>query len=76
MLLSDNELLSLQNKKGMNRSAAVQFVRKDWGKFTLIISCTMIPSGVLIGNIKADNCKVTNINKGATEETCRRVEVG
>uniref|UniRef100_A0A3Q1IPU0 U3 small nucleolar RNA-associated protein NOL7 C-terminal domain-containing protein n=1 Tax=Anabas testudineus TaxID=64144 RepID=A0A3Q1IPU0_ANATE len=29
---TNNELLSLQNKKGMNKSAAVQFVKKDWGK--------------------------------------------
>ncbi|XP_072219401.1 U3 small nucleolar RNA-associated protein NOL7 [Leuresthes tenuis] len=28
---TSNELLSLQNKKGKNRSAAVQFVMKDWG---------------------------------------------
>ncbi|XP_059199788.1 nucleolar protein 7 [Centropristis striata] len=27
---TSNELLSLQNKKGMNKSAAVQFVKKDW----------------------------------------------
>uniref|UniRef100_A0A3P8RUW8 Nucleolar protein 7 n=1 Tax=Amphiprion percula TaxID=161767 RepID=A0A3P8RUW8_AMPPE len=27
---TSNELLSLQNKKGTNQSAAVQFVRKDW----------------------------------------------
>ncbi|XP_026230696.1 nucleolar protein 7-like [Anabas testudineus] len=27
---TNNELLSLQNKKGMNKSAAVQFVKKDW----------------------------------------------
>ncbi|XP_028283753.1 nucleolar protein 7 isoform X2 [Parambassis ranga] len=27
---TSNELLSLQNKKGRNRSAAVQFVKKDW----------------------------------------------
>lgn len=32
-LSSDNELLSLQNKKGRNKSAAVQFVKKDWGEF-------------------------------------------
>uniref|UniRef100_A0A3B4WAN4 Nucleolar protein 7 n=1 Tax=Seriola lalandi dorsalis TaxID=1841481 RepID=A0A3B4WAN4_SERLL len=29
---TSNELLSLQNKKGRNKSAAVQFVKKDWGK--------------------------------------------
>ncbi|KAF3698610.1 Nucleolar protein 7 Nucleolar protein of 27 kDa [Channa argus] len=29
-LLSDNELLSIQNKKGRNKGAAVQFVKKDW----------------------------------------------
>ncbi|KAK5860435.1 hypothetical protein PBY51_021912 [Eleginops maclovinus] len=27
---TSNELLSLQNKKGRNKSAAVQFVKKDW----------------------------------------------
>ncbi|AWP03569.1 putative nucleolar protein 7 isoform 2 [Scophthalmus maximus] len=27
---TNNELLSLQNKKGRNQSAAVQFVKKDW----------------------------------------------
>ncbi|KAM4727839.1 U3 small nucleolar RNA-associated protein NOL7 [Anableps anableps] len=27
---STNELLSLQNKRGPNKSAAVQFVKKDW----------------------------------------------
>ncbi|GLD50680.1 nucleolar protein 7 [Lates japonicus] len=27
---TSNELLSLQNKKGWNKSAAVQFVKKDW----------------------------------------------
>ncbi|XP_008304623.1 nucleolar protein 7 [Stegastes partitus] len=27
---TSNELLSLQNKKGTNKSAAVQFVKKDW----------------------------------------------
>ncbi|XP_051809864.1 nucleolar protein 7 [Acanthochromis polyacanthus] len=27
---TSNELLSLQNKKGTNQSAALQFVRKDW----------------------------------------------
>ncbi|XP_065809635.1 U3 small nucleolar RNA-associated protein NOL7 [Labrus bergylta] len=27
---TSNELLSLQNKKGKNKSAAVQFVKKDW----------------------------------------------
>ncbi|XP_069367633.1 U3 small nucleolar RNA-associated protein NOL7 isoform X2 [Paralichthys olivaceus] len=27
---TNNELLSLQNKKGRNKSAAVQFVKKDW----------------------------------------------
>ncbi|XP_062260727.1 nucleolar protein 7 [Platichthys flesus] len=27
---TNNELLSLQNKKGKNKSAAVQFVKKDW----------------------------------------------
>lgn len=30
-LFPGNELLSLQNKKGRNQSAAVQFVKKDWG---------------------------------------------
>uniref|UniRef100_A0A3Q1GUE9 Nucleolar protein 7 n=1 Tax=Acanthochromis polyacanthus TaxID=80966 RepID=A0A3Q1GUE9_9TELE len=29
---TSNELLSLQNKKGTNQSAALQFVRKDWGR--------------------------------------------
>uniref|UniRef100_A0A4W6BN06 Nucleolar protein 7 n=1 Tax=Lates calcarifer TaxID=8187 RepID=A0A4W6BN06_LATCA len=33
---TSNELLSLQNKKGWNKSAAVQFVKKDWGKFSRI----------------------------------------
>lgn len=28
---SNNELLSLQNKKGPNKQAAVHFIRKDWG---------------------------------------------
>ncbi|XP_034744501.1 nucleolar protein 7 isoform X2 [Etheostoma cragini] len=28
---TSNELLSLQNKTGRNKSAAVQFVKKDWG---------------------------------------------
>lgn len=28
---SNNELLSLQNKKGPHKQAAVHFVRKDWG---------------------------------------------
>ncbi len=36
-LLSGNELLSLQNKKARNKSAAVQFVKKDWGKFSQIL---------------------------------------
>lgn len=27
---TNNEMLSLQNKKGWNKSAAVQFVKKDW----------------------------------------------
>ncbi|XP_030607862.1 nucleolar protein 7 [Archocentrus centrarchus] len=27
---TNNEMLSLQNKKGCNKSAAVQFVKKDW----------------------------------------------
>uniref|UniRef100_A0A3B5B5A1 Nucleolar protein 7 n=1 Tax=Stegastes partitus TaxID=144197 RepID=A0A3B5B5A1_9TELE len=31
---TSNELLSLQNKKGTNKSAAVQFVKKDWGMFS------------------------------------------
>lgn len=31
-LLSGNELLSLQNKKARNKSAAVQFVKKNWGE--------------------------------------------
>uniref|UniRef100_A0A8D3DVW9 U3 small nucleolar RNA-associated protein NOL7 C-terminal domain-containing protein n=1 Tax=Scophthalmus maximus TaxID=52904 RepID=A0A8D3DVW9_SCOMX len=31
---TNNELLSLQNKKGRNQSAAVQFVKKDWGEFS------------------------------------------
>lgn len=35
LLLSGNELLSLQNKTGRNKSAAVQFVKKDWGTFRL-----------------------------------------
>lgn len=35
-VLPGNELLSLQNKKGRNKSAAVQFVKKDWGKFSRI----------------------------------------
>lgn len=30
-LPSDNELLSLQNKSGRIKSAAVQFVKADWG---------------------------------------------
>ncbi|XP_035760259.1 nucleolar protein 7-like, partial [Neolamprologus brichardi] len=30
---TNNEMLSLQNKKGWNKSAAVQFVKKDWGTF-------------------------------------------
>ncbi|KAG7524263.1 nucleolar protein 7 [Solea senegalensis] len=29
---TNNELLSLQNKKCLNKSPAVQFVRKDWGE--------------------------------------------
>uniref|UniRef100_A0A8P4FX92 Nucleolar protein 7 n=1 Tax=Dicentrarchus labrax TaxID=13489 RepID=A0A8P4FX92_DICLA len=33
---TSNELLSLQNKKGRNKSAAVQFVRKGWGKLSSV----------------------------------------
>lgn len=32
-LPSGTELLSLQNKKGRNQSAAVQFVKTDWGTY-------------------------------------------
>lgn len=32
-LLPDNEMLSLQNKTRADKSAAVQFVKKDWGAF-------------------------------------------
>lgn len=32
LLLSDNQMLSLQNKRGSQKSAAVQFVKKDWGR--------------------------------------------
>lgn len=31
-LLSGNEMLSLENKKGRNKSAAVQFVKNNWGE--------------------------------------------
>uniref|UniRef100_A0A3Q0R2L8 Nucleolar protein 7 n=1 Tax=Amphilophus citrinellus TaxID=61819 RepID=A0A3Q0R2L8_AMPCI len=33
---TNNEMLSLQNKKGCNKSAAVQFVKKDWGTYSRI----------------------------------------
>lgn len=32
LLLSDNQMLSLQNKRGSQKSAAVQFVKQDWGR--------------------------------------------
>uniref|UniRef100_A0A3B4ATF6 U3 small nucleolar RNA-associated protein NOL7 C-terminal domain-containing protein n=1 Tax=Periophthalmus magnuspinnatus TaxID=409849 RepID=A0A3B4ATF6_9GOBI len=32
---TNNELLSIQNKKGPNKQAAAQFVKKNWGKWHL-----------------------------------------
>uniref|UniRef100_A0A671X1L9 Nucleolar protein 7 n=1 Tax=Sparus aurata TaxID=8175 RepID=A0A671X1L9_SPAAU len=33
---TSNEMLSLENKKGRNKSAAVQFVKNNWGEFRKI----------------------------------------
>ena len=41
VLPAGNELLSLQNKKGRNKSAAVQFVKKDWGKRRRVGDCRL-----------------------------------
>ncbi|KAM9323228.1 U3 small nucleolar RNA-associated protein NOL7 isoform 2-T2 [Pholidichthys leucotaenia] len=36
--MTSNELLSLQNKTGRNKSGAVQFVKKDWGSAHLTLN--------------------------------------
>lgn len=47
LLLSGNELLSLQSKTGRNKSAAVQFVKKDWGKCGGINASLTVCTGYL-----------------------------
>lgn len=66
LLLSDNEMLSLQNKKGWNKSAAVQFVKKDWGTFRT--SLRLMTRGSLLQLLQSSWCNVSSKDKKLKKE--------
>uniref|UniRef100_A0A668U0L0 U3 small nucleolar RNA-associated protein NOL7 C-terminal domain-containing protein n=1 Tax=Oreochromis aureus TaxID=47969 RepID=A0A668U0L0_OREAU len=59
---TSNEMLSLQNKKGWNKSAAVHFVKKDWGTFRT--SLRLMTRGSLLQLLQSSyRCNVSSKDK-------------
>uniref|UniRef100_A0A3B4GVB9 Nucleolar protein 7 n=1 Tax=Pundamilia nyererei TaxID=303518 RepID=A0A3B4GVB9_9CICH len=63
---TNNEMLSLQNKKGWNKSAAVQFVKKDWGTFRT--SLRLMTRGSLLQLLQSSWCNVSSKDKKLKKE--------
>lgn len=59
-------MLSLQNKKGWNKSAAVQFVKKDWGTFRT--SLRLMTRGSLLQLLQSSWCNVSSKDKKLKKE--------